>query len=191
MTIEQALKDRSGNKCELCSSEDNLHVHNVAASADKSAGCCVYLCDTCSTQIENPEATDENHWRCLNDSMWSQVPAVQVMAYRQLKRLSTTTDWAMDLVDMMYLEDDVREWAEKGLVAEAEAAVPTLDSNGVALQAGDTVTIIKDLPVKGSSMVIKRGTAVRNISLTDNPLHIQGRADGVQMVIIAAYTKKN
>ncbi|MBA5683542.1 alkylphosphonate utilization protein [Photobacterium damselae] len=97
----------------------------------------------------------------------------------------------MDLVDMMYLEDDVREWAEKGLVAEAEAAVPTLDSNGAALQAGDTVTIIKDLPVKGSSMVIKRGTAVRNISLTDNPLHIQGRADGVQMVIIAAYTKKN
>lgn len=190
MTIEQALKTRSESKCELCSSENNLAVYAVPASEDKSAGCCVLLCDTCRGQLENLETTDENHWRALNDTMWSQVPAVQVMVYRQLKRLSTKTDWAMDLVDMMYLEDNVKEWAEKGLVEEEQASIPTRDANGAILQAGDSVTIIKDLPVKGSSMIIKRGTPVRNISLTDNPLHIQGRADGVQMVIISAYTKK-
>ncbi len=76
---------------------------------------------------------------------------------------------------MMYVEDDVKEWAEKGLVEEEQASIPTRDANGAILQAGDSVTIIKDLPVKGSSMVIKRGTPVRNISLTDNPLHIQGQ----------------
>lgn len=48
------------------------------------------LCDTCKGQIENPETVDMNHWRCLNDSMWSQVQPVQVLAWRQLKRISET-----------------------------------------------------------------------------------------------------
>lgn len=191
MTIEQALKQRSESKCELCSSDSNLVIHTVAASPDSSAENCVLLCETCRGQIENPESTDHNHWRCLNDSMWSQVPAVQVMAYRQLKRLSADTSWAQDLLDMIYLEDDTKEWAEKGLVEEEQASVPTLDSNGVALKSGDTVTIIKDLDVKGSSITAKRGTAVRNIGLTSNPAHIEGRVNGQRIVILSCYVKKN
>ena len=60
------------------------------------------------------------------------------------------------------------------------------------LEAGDTVTIIKDLNVKGSSMVAKRGTAVRGISLVrDNAEHIEGRVDGQQIVILTKFVKKS
>ena len=146
------------------------------------------VCDTCLEQINNSDTLDEIHWRCLNDSMWSQVPAVQVLAYRMLHRLDA--DWSRDLLDMMYMEEDVKAWAEKGVLIAAMTDTPARDVNGTILKAGDNVNIIKDLPVKGSSLVIKRGTAVRNIGLTDNPLHIQGRANGTAMVIISAYCKK-
>ncbi|MBO9496287.1 hypothetical protein J7438_19720 [Thalassotalea sp. G20_0] len=69
----------------------------------------------------------------ISDSMWSQVPAVQVMAFRLLNRLSSE-GWARDLVDMMYLDDETREWAESELSSE-ESTAPTLDSNGSVLKA--------------------------------------------------------
>jgi len=58
------------------------------------------------------------------------------------------------------------------------------------LQAGDNVTLIKDLDVKGANFTAKRGTMVRGIGLTDNPEHIEGRVNGTRIVIISAYTKK-
>jgi len=109
------------------------------------------------------------------------------MAYRMLGRVSTES-WAQDSMDMLYLEDDVKQWAEAGMLSNDE---PTLDVNGLALKAGDSVTIIKDLDVKGAGFTAKRGTPVRNIGLSDNPLHIEGRVNGQRIVIIAAYTKKN
>jgi len=47
----------------------------------------IHICSVCKEQIEDPEKMNPNHWRCLNDSMWSQVPGVQVMAWRLLTRL--------------------------------------------------------------------------------------------------------
>ncbi|EDM68037.1 MAG: PhnA domain-containing protein [Moritella sp.] len=188
MTIETTLLQRSGSKCEMCTAESNLTAYELPESPEKSSDCAVMLCGTCLEQINNSDTLDENHWRCLNDSMWSQVPAVQVLAYRMLSRLDA--DWSRDLLDMMYLEEDVKAWAEKGVLIAAMTDTPARDVNGTILKAGDNVNIIKDLPVKGSSLVIKRGTAVRNIGLTDNPLHIQGRANGTAMVIISAYCKK-
>ncbi len=64
------------------------------------------------------------------------------------------------------------------------------DSNGTLLSEGDTVTVIKDLKVRGSSAVIKRGTVVKNIKLTDNEEEIEGKADKVQMVLKACFLKK-
>lgn len=58
-------------------------------------------------------------------------------------------------------------------------------------EKGDDVTVIKDLPVKGSSMVIKQGTAVRGIALTEDPKHIQGKVNGQTMYIIAEYCRKS
>jgi len=64
------------------------------------------------------------------------------------------------------------------------------DSNGNLLQEGDSVTVIKDLKVKGSSSVIKRGTMVRNIRLTSTPEEIEYRVDKVQMVLKTCFLKK-
>ena len=89
---------------------------------------------------------------------------------------------------MMYMEDDVRSWAEAGV---SEETAPTLDSNGAVLQAGDTVTLIKDLQVKGAGFTAKRGTAVRNISLTDNPQQIEGRVNGTRIVLLTQFLKKS
>jgi len=188
MSTEQELNARSNGACELCAASDDLSAYEVAPS-DGSADQSIHLCATCREQIEDADKTDANHWRCLNDSMWSQVPAVQVMAFRMLNRLKAE-GWPQDLLDMMYLEDDVRAWAEAG-TGEADA-LKHIDSNGVVLQAGDTVVLIKDLDVKGSSLTAKRGTAVRNIRLVhDNAEHIEGRVDGQQIVILTKFVKKS
>ncbi|MCG2419321.1 PhnA domain-containing protein [Aequorivita sp. F47161] len=190
MSVEKELQKRSDNKCELCSTEENLGVFEVPNSPTNGAEASVYICTTCKEQIEDSEKVDVNHWRCLNDSMWSTVPAVQVMAWRMLNRLKAE-GWPQDLLDMMYMEDDTKEWAKAG-VAEAKAdAIIHRDSNGVILEAGDSVVLIKDLKVKGSSMVAKQGTAVRRISLDhENEKYIEGKVDGQQIVIITDFVKK-
>jgi protein PhnA len=58
------------------------------------------------------------------------------------------------------------------------------DSNGARLSEGDSVTVIKDLKVKGSSTVLKRGTMIRNIHLTDDPDEIEGRTDKVKGLVL-------
>lgn len=190
MTIEQELLARSENRCELCSATEHLTTFEVAPS-DGSADQSILVCNTCCDQIEHPESVDVNHWRCLNDSMWSQTPAVQVVAYRMLNRLRGE-GWPQDLLDMMYLEDEVRNWAESGNDDESsEEKIIHRDSNGAILEAGDSVTLIKDLDVKGSSITAKRGTAVRNIRLVqDNAEQIEGRVDGQMIVILTKFTKK-
>ncbi len=192
MSVEKALMTRSESKCELCGCEDGLTVYRVPPLNSEEADKCVLVCAICHTQIENPDNMDANHWRCLNDSMWSSVPAVQVMAWRLLNRLKHE-GWPQDLLDMLYMEDETLTWAKadsNGI--EGEDTVKHIDSNGALLQAGDTVVLIKDLNVKGGGFTAKRGTAVRNISLVhDNPEHIEGRVNGQQIVILTQYVKKN
>ena len=65
------------------------------------------------------------------------------------------------------------------------------DSNGAVLNEGDSVTVIKDLKVKGSSTVLKRGTMIRNIHLTGDPDEIEGRTDKVKgLVLRTEFLKK-
>lgn len=72
-----------------------------------------------------------------------------------------------------------------------EAEVKVVDSNGTELFDGDEVTVIKDLKVKGSSMVVKRGTKVKGIRLSsDDPTHIEGRVDGSAIYLMTCYLKK-
>ena len=66
----------------------------------------------------------------------------------------------------------------------------TKDSNGNILQDGDTVTLIKDLKVKGSSLVFKRGKTVKNIKLTDDPAEVDCRIDGSSIVLRTEFLKK-
>mgnify|MGYP006077036453 CR=1 FL=1 len=182
----------SNGTCALCTSPENLNQHQVMPENNAFSESMVTLCQTCIDGIGSSDAVLAEHWRCLSDSMWSHERAVQVLAWRLLKGL-TGAAWADNLLEMLYLEDSVLAWAKAGLSNELDDdTVIHNDSNGSILVANDNVTIIKDLPVKGSSMVVKRGTVVRKISLVmSNADHIEGRVDGQKVVIVTKFVKKS
>ncbi len=192
MNIKSELLKRSGEKCELCGGTDDLTTYEVAPIKKDDVDDHILVCGTCYDQIENPEKANPKHWRCLNDSMWSDVPAVQVMAWRMLTRLRGE-GWPVDLLEMLYLDEETLAWAKAtGEGVEENDSAKHRDSNGVILQSGDTVVLIKDLDVKGATFTAKRGTAVRNISLVhDNTEHIEGRVNGQQIVILTKFVKKS
>ena len=191
MSIERELNKRSGSKCELCGATENLKVYTVLPTQKGGIDESIMACSTCIDQIENPDNVDLNHWRCLNDSMWNENVVVQVVAWRMLNRMRAA-GWPQELLDMMYLDEDTLAWAQAtGEGEDDENKIIHRDSNGVILEHGDSVVLIKDLKVKGSSMVAKQGTAVRNIRLDhENAEYIEGKVDGQQIVIITQYVKK-
>ncbi|MBF8148767.1 PhnA domain-containing protein [Winogradskyella sp. F6397] len=190
MSLERELQKRSGSKCELCGSEEKLSEYGVSDIKENGLKTVLYACQVCAEQMNDSDAIDANHWRCLNDSMWSEHDAVKIMAWRMLNRINA--DWTQDLLGMMYMEDETLELAKASGDGEDEAEkLIHRDVNGVILEHGDSVVLIKDLKVKGSSMVAKQGTAVRNIRLDhENETYIEGRVDGQQIVIITEYVKK-
>jgi len=191
MSILEELKERSAASCELCSAKDSLDIYEVPPVSISGVDISVLACETCRQQIENPEMMDANHWRCLNDSMWSEHDAVKVVVWRMLSCLKAE-GWPKDLLDMMYLEDATLVWAKEtgeGL-SESEKIIHR-DVNGVILENGDSVVLVKDLKVKGSSLVAKQGTAVRRISLDrENAEFIEGKVGPTMVVLVTQYVKK-
>jgi len=189
--IEKKLKDRSDSKCELCGYDHDLQVYNLPPDPKESLETSVLVCKNCNNQIENPEATDPNHFRCLSDSMWNENLPVQVLSWRLLSRLKHE-GWPQDLLDMMYLDEEALAWAQAtGEGDDDEDKVVHKDSNGNILFDGDSVVLIKDLDVKGASFTAKRGAAVHNIKLVwDNAEQIEGRVEGQHIVILTQYVKK-
>ncbi len=172
---------RAQGQCELCGAQESLQAYAVEPRTET-----VGICATCLGALDTPETYDQ-HWRCLLSSMWSEVPAVQITAWRVLSALKDQ-GWASDALDMLYLDADMLEWAQAGVI---DAAAAHRDSNGAVLAQGDTIVLIKDLPVKGAGFTAKRGTAVRGISLVaDNPAHIEGRVEGQRIVILTEFVKK-
>ena len=190
MSLERELQQRSSSKCELCGNEEKLSAYTVSDIKENGLKTMLYACNVCTEQMNDSDTIDANHWRCLNDSMWSEHDAVKIMAWRMLNRIKA--DWTQDLLGMMYMEEDLLELAKaSGDGEDEENKLIHRDVNGVILEHGDSVVLIKDLKVKGSSMVAKQGTAVRNIRLDhENETYIEGRVDGQQIVIITEYVKK-
>jgi len=167
--------------CCLCGATATAHFA-LAPRADTVA-----LCPICHAGATGP-LQDGPHWQCLNDAIWAPEPATQVLAFRLLSGLGA--HWAQELLDIAYLEEDTRAWAEAGLASPGD--VVHRDSNGAVLAQGDTVHLIKDLVVKGAGFTAKRGTAVRNISLVpDNRGQIEGRVEGQRIVILTEFVKKS
>jgi protein PhnA len=187
MNLERELNKRSNGTCELCGATENLKQFDVLPTRKRDLDESIYACAICIDQIENPDNMDSNHWRVLNDSMWSEHIPVQVVSWRMLNRLKNH-----ELVEQIYMDEDTLEWAKAtGEADDDENKLIHRDSNGVILNTGDAVVLIKDLKVKGSSMVAKQGTAVRNIRLDhENEAYIEGKVDGQQIVLITAYVKK-
>jgi protein PhnA len=193
MTVKDILIERGGSACELCGSADGLMVYDIPpykGDVDKS----ILLCANCYDQLTGAKPMNPNHWRCLNQSMWSTTPAVQVMAWRILSSLRQE-GWPQDLLDMLYLDEETLQWAKESSTennGDDAMSIIHKDSNGNVLQSGDTVVLIKDLDVKGGGFTAKRGTAVRGISLVEgNAEQIEGRVNGQQIVILTKFVKKS
>lgn len=187
MTLSSELINRSQSKCEFCHSTDSLNPYQVSPKLEDIPQNQIAICQNCNNQISEITDIDVNHWRCLNEAIWSEVDAVKVVSYRMLNRLKDH-DWASDLLGMMYLEEATLEWAEH----KEGGTIIHKDSNGNILETGDTVTLIQDLNVKGASFTAKRGTAVRRIRLVhDNAEHIEGKIDGQHIVILTKFVKKS
>jgi protein PhnA len=191
MSLEKQLQERSESKCELCNSTSNLSVYEVPPVSIVNADNSIYVCQTCKSQIEKTEQIDPEHWKVLSETMWSEHAPVQVVAWRILSRLRKES-WAIDNLDILYLEEENLEWAKKTGDHEAEATVEFhQDSNGTRLYEGDTVVLIKTLDVKGSSVNAKLGTVVKNIRLDPNNTdYIEGKIDGQTIVILTKYLRK-
>ncbi|MDO5656949.1 MAG: PhnA domain-containing protein [Paracoccus sp. (in: a-proteobacteria)] len=167
------LMTRAGGVCEFCANPD------VLAPATMPPGVELLLCATCRDVDDS-----DPHWRCLEGAAWSETPEVQAAVAVKLDALAEP--WAADTREAMMLSE-----AATALLQAAPATVEHRDSNGALLAQGDTVVLIKDLPVKGAGFTAKRGTAVRGISLVaDNPAHIEGRVEGQRIVILTEFVKK-
>jgi len=166
--------------CPLCAADTDQLIDTPVDGGPHGAS--AQICAVCVGQLGAPDPT---HFRALATTMWSEEPVIQVLAARTLTHLADHA-WARDLSDQLYLDDDTRAWADN-VAPKSDHK----DSNGIPLTAGDTVVLIKDLPVKGGGFTAKRGTAVQRISLVaDNPAHIEGRVEGQRIVILTEFVKK-
>ncbi|WP_456268841.1 zinc ribbon domain-containing protein YjdM [Kushneria sp. AK178] len=83
------------------------------------------------------------------------------------------------------------EWAQGGEAPASDETASVRDANGNVLADGDTITVIKDLKIKGSSQVVKVGTRVKNIRLVDGDHDIDCKIDGIgAMKLKSAFVKK-
>lgn len=187
--MNENLLARSGGKCELCGKEAEVVVYSVPPDGHPDNE--VVVCQSLLAQIEGREPVNPDEWRFLPDAMWSEVPAVQVLAWRMLNRLKGES-WAADALDILYLDEETLAWAEAVAAPEEPGeAVVHKDAFGNVLQNGDSVVLTKTLDVKGSSISAKLGTVVRNIRLVeDNPEQIEGRVEGQLIVILTKYLRK-
>ena len=191
MKLQEEIQKRSDNKCELCGTKDSLQLYEVPPQDKNNADNTIMICNKCLAQIEKKEELDSNHWKVLSETMWSEVPGVQVMAWRMLNRLQHES-WAADNLDLLYLDDEILSWAKATGDHENDSHVNLhKDANGNILQTGNTVILTKSLDVKGSTLNAKMGTVVKNIKLVENNTEqIEGRIEGQLIVILTKFVRK-
>jgi protein PhnA len=187
VVTEKRLKDRSGSVCEISGCDENLVVYLVEPKTENIPENGILITKNLRDQIENPETTNANDWRCLSDSMWNENLPVQIVSWRMHARLKNN-----EMLEMMYLDEDALEWAKAtGEADDNEGKIIHKDSNGNILLDGDSVVLIKDLDVKGATFTAKRGAAVHNIKLVwDDANLIEGRVENQNIYILTQYVKK-
>ncbi len=191
MNIEKLLTERSAGNCELCSSDSNLSLYEVQPQSQSNSSNSCMLCATCIDQIDKKAELDSSHWQCLTSSMWSEIPAIQVLSWRMLNRFKNES-WASESLDMIYLDEDNLAWAKAAGDEDDDGSVDLhKDTYGEVLQNGDTVILTKSLDVKGTSLNAKLGTVVKNIRLVpENTEQIEGKIEGQLIVILTKYVRR-
>lgn len=109
------LVRRCSSHCELCDAHGvKLGIFEVPpVSSEAHFEQCIMICEQCLKQIERPKLRDSNHWRCLNLSIWSEVPAVKVMAVAMLEKIAEQERWAVELLEQVYLTSEEQAWLQQ------------------------------------------------------------------------------
>lgn len=101
------------------------------------------------------------------------------------------SEYTYDDGNMFVCPECAHEWSKEAAAETGDEARVVKDAHGNVLQDGDSVTVIKDLKVKGSSLVVKVGTKVKNIRLVDGDHNIDCKVDGVgAMQLKSEFVKK-
>ena len=175
--------------CLLCASTADLA--QVTLEPRRTPADEVTLCDGCRSHLSGAALRDAAAAAFLRDTIWSTDEVTQALSWRMLTRLSGEA-WATELLEQVWLDEGLAAWAAAGLAAAAagDEALVVRDSNGTPLVEGDAVTLIKDLEVKGVGFTAKRGTIVKGIHLTDDAGMVEGRVNGITIVLKTQFLKK-
>ena len=111
--IGKDLARRAKSKCELTGAAGvrllPYEVPPVALAPDLDRT--LLVSEACHEVLENPKRLAGRQWNCLAEIVWSEMPAVQVVAWRMLKRLAQNEDWAREVVEEVFLDPEVEAWA--------------------------------------------------------------------------------
>lgn len=109
------LARRSRSKCELCETTGAaLSVFEIPpeSKGDPEVDRCLFLCENCHEQAGNLKRfRPGEHWRCLAQTIWSEIPAVQVLAARMLRRQADSQHWAQEALDGVFLDEEIEAWS--------------------------------------------------------------------------------
>ena len=108
------LARRAKSKCELTGAAGvPLRPYEVPpVLVDPDLERTLLLSEACHEVLERPEKLAGRHWQCLAEVVWSEMPAVQVVAWRMLNRLAKREDWAREVIEEVFLDSEVEEWAK-------------------------------------------------------------------------------
>jgi protein PhnA len=189
--MSQTLIERANSICEICEQPvENINAYTIAPKSADDAANQVALCNICNESILNNNYDNPNHFRTLVSSIWSEVPAVQVLSYKILEKLKAN-DWAAEALDGAYLEESLIAWANAENDALANKIIHK-DAYGVVLEAGDTILLTENLNVKGTNFIAPKGTKVSKIRLVaDNAEQIEGKVNGDTIVILTKFVRKS
>lgn len=108
------LTRRAKSKCELTGASGiPLRLYEVPPiTSEPKLERTLMLSELCLTALERPKSLAGQEWRCLTETVWAELPAAQVVAWRMLNVLATREDWARSALEEVFLDPEVQEWAE-------------------------------------------------------------------------------
>jgi protein PhnA len=113
-SIGKDLARRAKSKCELTGAAGvPLRPYEVPpVAAEPGIDRTLLLSEACHEVLERPHKLAGRGWQCLAETVWSEMPAVQVVAWRLLDRLAKREDWAREVIEEVFLDPDVEAWAK-------------------------------------------------------------------------------